>query len=83
MLKTYKYNPKDFEGIQHMSDDLTTFYHALEKYNTNKNFDNEITLRDAIEDVELTLKHRTLDGHINPGLADEIDNYIGGLIRNA
>ena len=79
----YKYRPEDFKGIQFMFDDLAAFYQALEAYQANKSFVNKLQLKDRAEDVELTLKHRTLNGLLNPALAGEIDSYIGELFYDA
>ena len=79
----YKYSPKDFEGIPAMPDDLMAFYEALEAYRADKSFLNRIFLKDKIEDIELTLKHRMQNGLLSPGLAGEIDRYIGELIYDA
>ena len=72
----YKYNPDDFKDVQFMSDDLTAFYVALEKYKADANKTNSYEVFDRFYDLHYTLKHRTLNGILSPSFAQEIEDYL-------
>ena len=81
-ISEYKYDPKDFEGIPSMSDDLMAFYRALEAYKSEKNSSNGFDLQDKIENIELSIKHCTLNGDLNTSFANELNDYIRGLLKD-
>ena len=72
----YKYKPEDFEGVQFMTDDLTAFYAAVEKYKADASKANSREVFDRFYDMHYTLKHRTLNGVLTPAFAGEIEAYL-------
>jgi hypothetical protein len=79
MNSKYKYNPDDFNGILGLSDDLGAFYQLYEVYRNENTQDNWFALRKHWEDLFFTIKHREVEGFLNPLEAQEIRTYLEEL----
>jgi len=79
MNSNYRYNPKDFEGILALSDELRAFYRLHAAYNKNRTQHNRFALEKQWEDLFFTLKHRELEGSLNHEMAQEIRSYLEEL----
>ena len=79
MNSAYRYNPDDFKGILGLSDELGTFYKLHETYNKNKTQRNRFALEKHWEDLFFTIKHREIEGFLNPAAAQEIRSHLEGL----
>ena len=79
MNYNYKYNPDDFTEMLGLSDELITFYKLHEIYNNAKTTTNWFTLKKHWEDLFFTIKHREIEGFLNPVIAQEIRDYLEEL----
>ena len=79
-ISGYKYEPKDFRGMLNLSDDLSTFYELLERYKRGKYRDNWYYLRKHWEDLFFTIKHREIEGRLDPTTAYDIRGYLEELL---
>ena len=82
MESKYKYNPDDFNGILGMTGELDIFYRLYEAYKKEKTRDNRFSLRNHWEDLFFTIKHREVEGFLNPVIAQEIREYLEMLIND-
>ena len=72
----YKYNPEDFRNMYGLSEDLAAFYKLLERYKESNTFVNRMEFLNAWEDVFFSIKHREVEGRLNPVVASEIRAYL-------
>jgi len=82
MNSDYKYNPDDFKGMLSMTDDLSSFYVLYETYKEEKTLVNWLALRKQWEELFFTIKHREVEGFLNPVDAQEIRDYLEVLIND-
>ena len=80
-IGNYKYNPEDFKGILNMTGELQVFYKLLENYKDDSSDDNWFNLRKHWEDLFFTIKHREVEGFLNPLVADDIRGYLEELVN--
>ena len=78
----YKYNPDDFQNMFGLSEDLTAFYNSLEKYKQHSTFENRIDFLNAWEDVFFSIKHREVEGVLNPIFASELRAYLEDIAND-
>lgn len=78
----YKYNPENFRHMLNIADDLSEFYRLLEIYRENENDDNWFYLRECWETLFFSIKHREVEGYLNPVKAQEMRNYLEELIND-
>ena len=78
----YKFPPADFENISGLSEDLRAFYDLVEKFKAERSITNKYTLRSHWEDLFFLLKHRELDGSLDPVTAQEIRDYLEELAHD-
>ena len=82
MESKYKYNPDDFNGILGMTGELDIFYRLYEMYKKEKTRDNWFSLKRHWEDLFFTIKHREVEGFLNPVIAQEIREDLMMLIND-
>lgn len=78
----YRFNPENFRGMLNLSDELEAFYSLLEKYKKDSSLENRFAFRKHWEDLFLTIKHREIEGFLNPVVADEIRMYLEELAND-
>jgi len=81
MSVAYKYNPDDFKGLLNLPDELRIFYNLLEIYKADSTDNNRFTLKKHWEDLFFTIKHREVEGFLNPITASELKNYLEELVN--
>jgi len=81
MLSNYKYNPEDFKNIMNMSDDLSCFYNAHDAYRKTNQKSDLFELERRWENLFFTLKHREVEGNLNPIIAQDIRTYLEDLMQ--
>jgi len=81
MNKTYKYDPNTFSDVLNLSHDLSNFYTALEKYHADKSLENRFFLKNQWSDLFFTIKHREVEGFLNPVEAHDIRFYLEELVN--
>ena len=79
MNGNYKYNPEDFREMLNLSDELVTFYALYEIYSENKTQHNRFAFEKHWEDLFFTIKHREVEGFLNPVIAEKIRGYLEEL----
>jgi hypothetical protein len=79
MNANYRYNPKEFEGILGLSNELTAFYHLHQAYANKKTNQNRFALKKQWEDLFFTIKHREIEGALNSVAAQEMRWYLEEL----
>jgi len=79
---SYKYNPEDFKNTLGMSEDLITFYRLLEIYYKDRTEHSWFPLKKHWEDLFFTIKHREVEGFLNPVFAQEIRDYLEELAND-
>ena len=82
VLTQYKYNPNDFNNMFGLSEDLTGFYNSLERYKEHDTFENKIEFFNAWEDVFFSIKHREVEGILNPVLASKLRAYLEDIAND-
>ena len=80
MTGNYRYNPEDFKGMLNLPGELQVLYKLIEDYKENSSEDNWFYLRKHWEDVFFTIKHRELEGFLNPSVASELREYLEEII---
>ena len=78
----YKYKPEDYKGILNLSEDMTNFYQSLEAYKKSETLSGQLRLRKYWQDLFFTLKHREIEGNLNPVTAHEIRDYLEELAND-
>ena len=76
----YKYMPSDFEGMNHLAEELEAFYIALELYKGNITLENKVHLLTQRESLYFAIKHRHLEGFFNEVKREVLLEYLGGLL---
>ena len=82
MNNAYKYNPDDFKGVLNLPGELRVLYNLLENYKEDSSDYNWYALKKHWEDVFFTIKHREVEGFINPSAASELREYLEELIND-
>jgi hypothetical protein len=82
MSGTYKYNPDDFNGMLGMSGELVVFYTLYESDKKEKTQNSRFALKNHWEDLFLTIKHREVEGFLNPSDAHDIREYLEVLVND-
>ena len=80
MVINYKYSPEDFTGMLGLPGELKTFYRLHEIYTNNKTDRNRFALENHWENLFFTVKHREVEGFLNPVAANEIRGYLEELL---
>ena len=80
ILNKYKYNPDDFKGLLNLSDDLNTFYELFERYKNSDSQDDWYYLLKHWGDLFFTIKHREVEGFLDPVTANDIRGYLEALL---
>ena len=80
-IGNYRYNPEDFRGMLNLTGELQVFYKLLENYRNDSSDDNWFDLRKHWEDLFFTIKHREVEGFLNPVVADDIRGYLEELVN--
>ena len=78
----YKYMPKDFEGMSDLPEDLEAFYKTLEIYKESDLFVDRVEFREAWETLFFSIKHREVEGYLNPALASELRSYLAEVAND-
>jgi len=78
----YKYNPQDFVNMPSLSEDLSDFYHSYEQSNLLKTIDTRLELERLGRVLFFTVKHRVVEGRLTPMQAEEIYDYLEGLLND-
>jgi len=79
MNVNYRYNPDDFKGLLGLPDELSDFYKLHEVYRKEKTQHNRFALEKQWEDLFFTIKHREVEGFLNPVDAQGIRGYLEEL----
>jgi hypothetical protein len=77
---TYKYKPNDFSDVLIMSEVMTDFYRSYETYVDEDNLSNKFSAEKALVDLLFTIKHRELEGFLPHPTANEMREYMRGLL---
>ena len=78
-MKTYKYNPRDFEAFPALDAEMEDFYRLLEVYHQDKTSSNWFRLDKQRRDLFFSIKHRVVEGSITESTAQELRDYFGEL----
>ncbi|MDR2545881.1 MAG: hypothetical protein LBC96_00020 [Lachnospiraceae bacterium] len=78
----YKYVPDDFKGILGLPNELNAFYELYETYKKENTQYNRFALKKHWEDLFFTIKHREVEGFLNPVDAYEIRSYLEVLAND-
>ena len=81
MNGTYRYKPEDFSGLLNLPGELRLLYTLIEKYKEDSSDDNWFGLKKQWEDVFFTIKHREVEGFLNPSAASELREYLEELVN--
>ena len=79
---SYKYNPDDFNGILGLPNELSLFYRLYETNKKERTQNSWFALRKHWEDLFFTIKHREVEGLLNPADAQEIREYLEVLAND-
>ena len=82
MNTKYRYNPKDFEGIPFLGEELALFYSFLEDYKKSWKNKELWALKNHWEMLFFTIKHRELDGYISARTAEDIRDYLEEVVND-
>jgi len=82
MNGNYKYNSYDFNGMLGMSGELVVFYKLYESDKKEKTQNSRFALKNHWEDLFLTIKHREVEGFLNPSDAHNIREYLEVLVND-
>ncbi|MCL2386892.1 MAG: hypothetical protein FWC89_04990 [Defluviitaleaceae bacterium] len=82
MTNTYKYQPQDFTRILSLSEDLAEFYKCYEDCQKDNTQSKRFAFERAGDAIGFTIKHRMVEGSITPPFADELNEYLGGLLHD-
>jgi len=82
MNGTYKYNPDDFKGMLGMTGELAVFYELYEADKRKNTQDSRFALKHHWRELFLTIKHREVEGFLNPTDAHEIREYLEELMND-
>lgn len=82
MKGTYKYMPDEemTERYPRLSEELRDFYNLLELYTNEKTRSIKFRLESQRNDVFFAIKHLIVAGELSRITAEEIQDYIGGLL---
>ena len=78
----YKYSPEDFNGILGLPGELAVFYKLYETDKKENTRDSRFALKKHWEDLFFTIKHREVEGFLNPIDAQEIRAYLEVLVND-
>jgi len=82
MNGTYKYNPDDFNGMLGMTGELVVFYKLYEADKRENTQDSRFAFKNHWEDLFFTIKHREVEGFLNPTDASDIREYLEVLVND-
>jgi hypothetical protein len=77
----YKYDPDDFNDMLGIPNELSLFYKLYETYKKERTQKSWLTLRKHWEDLFFSIKHREVEGFLNPVEAQEIRDYLEDLVN--
>ena len=80
MLRTYKYEPCKYSSYGLLSQDLESYYDALEKNKKDDTEHNLVHLETMVERLFFSIKHRCVEGKLNEIEAEEMLCYLRGLL---
>ena len=83
MNGAYRYSPEDFSGLLGLPGELRVFYEQLELFKKDSTDDNWFDLKKHWEDLFFTIKHREVEGFLNPIAASELRGYLEELVNAA
>ena len=78
----YRYKPEDFIGLLNLPGELRDLYKLIENYKSDSSDDNWFTLKKHWEDVFFTIKHREVEGFLNPLAASGLREYLEELVND-
>ena len=81
MNGNYRYKPEDFVGLLNLPGELRVLYSLLENYTKDSSDENWFYLKKHWEDVFFTIKHREVEGFLNPSDASELREYLEELVN--
>jgi len=81
MNGNYRYKPEDFNGLLNLPGELRVLYNLLENYTEDSSESNWFDLKKHWEDVFFTIKHREVEGFLNPSAASELRDYLEELVN--
>ena len=79
MNGNYKYKPEDFCGLLNLPGELRDFYELLEIFRGDSSEENWFGLKKHWEDLFFTIKHREVEGFLNPVDASGLREYLEEL----
>jgi len=79
---SYKYDPDDFNGILGLPYELGVFYKLYETDKKEKTQNSRFALKKHWEDLFFTIKHREVEGFLNPVDAQDIRAYLEVLAND-
>jgi len=79
---SYKFNPDDFKGILGLPYELGVFYNLYETDKKENTLNSRFALKKHWEDLFFTIKHREVEGFLNPVDAQEIRAYLEELAND-
>jgi len=79
---SYKYDPDDFTGILGLPYELGVFYRLYETDKNEKTQTSRLALKKHWEDLFFTIKHREVEGFLNPVDAQDIRAYLEVLAND-
>ena len=77
----YKYDPDDFNDMLGIPSELSLFYKLYETYKKERTQKSWLTLRKHWEDLFFSIKHREVEGFLNPVKAQEVRDYLEDLVN--
>ena len=82
MNNDYKYDPENFKGMLGLTQELKMFYKLYESYAGDKTDRNRFALENHWENLFFTIKHREVEGFLDPLTAQEIRDYLEELMHD-
>ena len=81
MKGNYRYRPEDFSGLLNLPEELRLLYALIEEYQEDSSDDNWFGLKKHWEDVFFTIKHREVEGFLDPLAASALREYLEELVN--
>jgi len=78
----YKYKPENFRNMPFLVEDFQAFYKSREEYKKNQSFENKFTFRQFWETLFFSIKHREVEGYLDPATAQEMRDYLEELAND-
>ena len=70
----------NYADILNLSEEMQGFYYMLEDYRKRKTTRSRFFLEKQLNDLLFTIKHREIDGSLTCRVAEEIREYVKGLL---